>query len=88
MKKILITILLILTILFTAGCVPVNENGHEVYRVNDTTTFLCVSKEDDSHFKIFVHKETRVMYIYYTGGHGLSVMLDNQGKPLLWKGNL
>lgn len=37
--------------------------------------------------KIFVDTETNVLYFWHCGGYsgGLSVMLDENGKPLLWE---
>ena len=36
---------------------------------------------------VLVHKETRVMYITYYHG-GTTVMLDEDGKPLIYEGEL
>ena len=89
MKKKLAFIILSLTLLFciftSTGCVPTNEYGHEVYEVTDKVTLIKVVNTD--YFDIFVHKETRVMYIKYADG-GIAVMLDKEGKPLIWSKNL
>lgn len=92
MKKLLTLLLILIITVFTfTGCVPINENGNYVYKVNDDITFINIvdsENDDESYFKIFVHKETRVMYIYFSSGGGFSVMLDQNGKPLIWRGNL
>lgn len=37
---------------------------------------------------IFVDSETNVMYFWHTGGYsgGLTVMVNENGQPLIWKG--
>lgn len=45
--------------------------------------------ESDGYF-ILVDKETRVMYLFakYGYGAGLEVMVDEEGKPMLYEGEL
>lgn len=88
MKKILIILLLFLISVFSlVGCGEKNEKGQSVYRVCDNVTFVEVARTD--YYNIWVHKETRVMYIRYFNRNqaGISVMLDQDGKPLLWQGD-
>ena len=92
MKKILITILILaLCILFT-GCGEHYENGRRVYYVCEGITFVEVVVYDGPKqpYEILVHKETRVMYIKESESHqgGITVMLDENGNPLLWEGEL
>lgn len=51
---------------------------------NDDITFLVV--QSGAGGAVLVHRETKVMYIRINGG--ISVMLDEEGKPLLWEGAL
>lgn len=37
-------------------------------------------------FKIYIDKETRVQYVYNTNSGGMCVLLDENGKPLLYDG--
>ena len=89
MKKFLTLLLILIIATFTfTGCYETNENGNEVHKVNDQVTFVRVMHDYSDCFSIFIHKETKVMYVAYYGGGGMSVMLDAQGKPLIWRGNL
>lgn len=88
MKKLTIIFLTIILSIFAftfTGCAEKNEYGHEVYPVIDKVTFVKVI--DGEYCDIFVHKETRVMYVKYSDC-GMSVMLNKDGKPLLWNGNV
>ena len=84
MKRKILSIILALTILFAlGGC----QNGNAVYHVYDDVTFIEVAYRDG--FSIYVHAETRVMYISSISElKGLSIMLDSNGKPLIWEGEL
>lgn len=92
MKKILITILILALCILFAGCAERDENERRVYYVCEGITFVEVVGIDGSKqpYKILVHKETRVMYVEYCGAYqgGISVMLDEDGNPLLWEGEL
>jgi hypothetical protein len=86
MKKILVILGLCLISVFSlVGCSEKNEKGQRVYRVYDVTLVRVAS---DYGYDILVHEETKVMYIQYRDGYqaGISVMLDQDGKPLLWQG--
>lgn len=89
MKRILIILLLCLISVFSlVGCVEKNEKGQSVYKVYDNVTLVCVAQSD--YYSILVHEETKVMYVQYHEAYraGLTVMLDQDGKPLLWQGEL
>lgn len=90
MKKKIFCLLLILImpILIFCGCsnTIANEIGTE-YITGD----VCLVKVAESDcFCIFVHKETRVMYLANTEAYryGLTVMLNTDGTPMLWEGEL
>ena len=96
MKKKLISLLLVLVMpmLVLCGCnsIPQNDN----YVLQENARFVYVSEytiNEKEEFKILVDKETRVMYLYYEGysGHyyaGLTVMLNADGTPMLYEGEL
>lgn len=92
MKKILITILILALCILFAGCAERDEDERRVYYVCEGITFVEVVVYDGvkQPYVILVHKETRVMYVKesepYQGG--MSVMLDENGNPLLWEGEL
>ena len=68
------------------GCIKTNEKGQEIYTARDNITLVLVFRGD--FYDILVHEETKVVYIKYRNGNqaGLTVMLDQDGKPLLWEG--
>lgn len=87
MKRIAVLVITVfLLIISMTGCV--SDSGNIQYSVCDDVTMVMVA--DGSRFSIYVHKETRVMYIGDTGYNqgSLTVMIDEDGKPLLWEGEL
>lgn len=61
----------------------------ELYRckphtIGEEITFLVAQTGEGG--EVLVHRETKVMYLRINGG--ISVMLDEEGKPLLWEGAL
>jgi hypothetical protein len=72
-------------ILNLTGC---NNSDNESTNENSETSFVTVEKElvNGYFYKIAYHKETKVMYVL--GQYNdFEVMLDAEGKPLLWEGN-
>lgn len=55
------------------------------------SNFEVIACEEDcgSGYVIMYHKETKVMYLFVKHGYGagLTVMLDENGKPLLYNGD-
>lgn len=94
MKKLLIAILILLLCFLFVSCAARNEQEQRVFYVCEGVTFVEVIKHSGNELKqpftIFVHKETRVMYVKYSLGHkgAMTVMLDENGNPLLWEGEL
>lgn len=94
MKKLLL--LLILPVMLLAGCgeVPASPD----YTVEENNRFVYVKGyeiDNNSQFKIFVDKETKVMYLYYidyiNNGKvysGITIMLNPDGTPMIWQGEL
>lgn len=93
MKKIIaILIVLIMSLWLLCACADgETEQGYEYYNVYDGVTMVRIQQTND--FAIYVHKETKVMYIYSGGGNntyqgGISPLIDENGKPLLYEGEL
>lgn len=99
MKKILfILIILIMPVcLLFAGCGTVSNN----YQDNSTVAerFVFVEKIQNSFedikgntydIYIIVDKQTKIMYWFFKGYRTLSIetILDTDGKPMLWQGEL
>lgn len=76
------------------SCTEKNENDQRIYYVSENITLVEVVGFSGNALKqpytILVHKETRVMYIVENENYqgGISIMLDKDGKPLLWQGEL
>jgi len=83
MKK-LIAILMLAVML--AGCGSSSESDAEK---SNPKRFVLVEHTWD--YEIMVDRETRVMYVMSNGSynHGtFTVMVDENGKPLTWNGDL
>ena len=78
MKKIVCLTLVLMIVLAFIGC-------SETYNTETTDRFIVVYSDNFSN-AIYADKETNVLYFWHFGGYsgGLSVMLDENGKPLLW----
>lgn len=97
MKKnlFLILLILIMPVFILCGCGEIPKS--EDYASEGNTRFVYVKEytvDNDTRFKILVDKETKVMYLYYSsmgssrGYAGLTVMLNADGTPMLWEGEL
>lgn len=90
MKQILwLTFTICLCILFLilniTGCTS-NDNASESSNEVSEASFVIVEKElvNGYFYKIAYHKDTKVMYVL--GQYNdFEVMLDTDGKPLLWE---
>ena len=78
MKKIVCLGLVLMIIFAFIGCTETD---------NTETTDRFIEVYSDSTNRIFVDTETNVLYFWHYGGYsgGLSVMVDENGKPLLWE---
>ena len=67
------------------------ENGNAIFVIDDNITFVKV--KESSHFELYVHKETKVIYIA-TGGTsnvyqgGITPLVDENGNPILYEGEV
>lgn len=82
MKKLAIMLALAISL---SGCSGGNFNAE--YENNENNgRFRKVYTEFSN--TIYVDSETNVMYFWHTGGYsgGLTVMVNENGQPLIWKG--
>lgn len=83
MKKVIFAILIILAMVLT-GCAPTHISNEP----KKESTFIVVEKNDI--FKVVYDKETKVMHSvsYYSHGAGqLTLLVNADGTPKLWKGD-
>ena len=86
MKKIIISLLIIIGIILTGWLlkdVTISNN----YAENERFIQIYNQFSKDG-FRIYYDKETKVMYLIldiYKGG-GITVLVDKDGKPLLYRG--
>ena len=91
MKRKLLAIILALAMMFAlVGCTEeATKNNSDTV---DNTNFARVGTGGDENTQmiVYVHVETRVMYAVFIGFYkgGMTVMLDADGKPLIWEGEL
>ena len=84
MKKIIISLLIIIGIVLTGWLlkdVTISNNYAENER------FVIIQQERNG--KVMYDKETKVEYFmfdYYKAGGGITVLVDKDGKPLLYRG--
>ena len=87
MKKIIISLLIIIGIILTGWLlkdVTISNN----YAENGRFIQIYNQSSMNDGFRIYYDKETKVMYLIsdiYKGG-GITVLVDKDGKPLLYRG--
>ena len=81
--KNLFVITIILTMIILLGCGVNSLSGKNI----DVETKRIKKVYGSPYEQIFVDTETNVMYLYEGLGYGggMTVMLDKDGKPLLWE---
>lgn len=90
MKKLLILLLvLIMPIGLLCGCGFENEEDIE----RENSSFAIIENVDLGNcysYMVMVHKDTKVMYLWTIGYYksGLTVMLNADGTPMIWEGEL
>ena len=86
MKKLIVMLMLAVTL---AGCSSSGDSYVGDGEKSDQKRFVSV--EYSMSYEIVVDRETRVMYVVSNGAynHGtFTVMVDENGKPLTWDGDL
>ena len=87
MKKIIISLLIIIGIVLTGWLlkdITISNN----YAENGRFIQIYNQSSMNDGFRIYYDKETKVMYLIsdiYKGG-GITVLVDKDGKPLLYEG--
>ena len=90
-KIVLFALAIICLTVMLMACSSLSEAGNQQYEVVEDVTMVQISNTQYNTLRIFVHKETRVMYLFYRDSvdrAGLTVMLDEDGKPMKWRGAL
>lgn len=83
---ILIIAMLVVAVAFAvAGECDKNATKTETVVEHSRQRFQRVIRDEKSPFKVYVDTETNVMYLISNYG-GAHVMVDAEGKPLLWDG--
>ena len=91
----IMAIIVIIVIVLTFSCIlltscdsDVNNKDDKYDRFYYLPMYAADSKDNTSTYplKIYVDKETRVQYIYNINQGGMCVMVDAEGKPLLYEG--
>ena len=87
MKKIIISLLIIIGIILTGWLlkdVTISNN----YAENGRFIQIYNQSSMNDGFRIYYDKETKVMYLisYIYKGGGITVLVDRDGKPLLYEG--
>lgn len=82
MKKLISLVLALVLIFALVGCAGASSD-------NETTSDRFIKVYSEYSNCIYVDSETNVMYLWHSGVYsgGLSVMLDENGDPLLWEGD-
>ena len=106
MKKKLISLLLVLVMpmLVLCGCgrnqtTQLQQEEYLITEILDGITLVCIAKpKSQDGYRVYVHKETRVMYLVYAysqygknssyGHYGITPLLNADGSPMLYEGEL
>lgn len=84
---ILIIAMLVVSVAFAvAGECDKNATKTETVVEHSQQRFQRVIREEGSPFYVYVDTETNVMYLIRSIYGGACVMVDAEGKPLLWDG--
>lgn len=82
MKKLFVWLMVLVMVLALTGCrsTPVSDD------VETGDRFVVVVDQDFNN--VYADTETGVMYYFHKSGYGggMTVLVDADGKPLLWEG--
>lgn len=84
MKKIIVLFLCLISMVSLVGCVE-----QEVETEITSSSSMFVKVENSESWYVVYHKDTKVMYVVSKGGYNcgnFTLMVDEDGKPLLWQG--
>lgn len=82
---ILLIALLVVAFVVAAEC-DKNATKTETVVEHSQQRFQRVIKDNYADLIVYVDTETNVMYLRRLGSGGICVMVDAEGKPLLWDG--
>ena len=84
MKKRIAIIAVITASFLLTAC----EQPHETEKAQQGAEARLIVVDDSMSYRIYVDKKTEVMYLHTKLGYGeaLCVMVNPDGKPLLWEG--
>ena len=92
MKKKLLCLLLVLImpVMVLAGCNYEDVQSNKVGKEYNIGSLTFVKIEQSGAFCILVDKDTRVMYLFNRDAYqgGLTPLLNADGTPMLWEGEL
>lgn len=84
MKKLIAVLIVCLMLLFSVGCQEIEINKETI---SNSSMFVLV--EETTSWRVVYHKETKVMYAVsfgYKNSGTFTLLVDKDGKPLLWQG--
>lgn len=82
----IIAMLVVEVALAVEGECEKNTTKTETVVEHSQQRFQRVIKDNYSALIVYVDTETNVMYLHRIGDSGICVMVDAEGKPLLWDG--
>ena len=88
MKKLICVVMLMFMLSTLAGCGATMESADNQ---SDVSMFVRIEVNTSIGYQIVYHKETKVMYAISNGGYNggtFTVMLDADGKPMLYDNNI
>lgn len=83
---VILLIALLMVAFVVAGECDNNATKTETVVEHSQQRFQQVIKDNYSALIVYVDTETNVMYLRRLGDGGICVMVDAEGKPLLWDG--
>lgn len=85
MKKLITAILISAAVLTLTACTDT-----DVLDYDPEVGHLIVAVDEAYPYRVYVDKATRVMYLscHYRNGDSVCVMVDAEGNPRIWKGEL
>lgn len=90
-RKIAILLLCLISVFSLVGCENRETSGFEEDGYGNSIESMFVIVERQENFEIVYHKATKVMYSISRGHYNygtFTLLVDENGKPLLWQGEL
>lgn len=85
MKKLELILVMVLVLIIPFGLVGCKKNVKKI----EESRFITVEEYNNKYY-ILVDKETKVCYLkhMYANQYGLTVLVDENGKPILYEGEI